>query len=189
MKQFRPFRFRGHGGQGGFGFFAAQLFAENGVHATSLADISIAAQVSKGTLYYHYATKEKLVYDVCEKHMEHMTDMVYAWLSTVREDSELKDVLSELLDILTDDAFHVKLHIALCSETALHGERLRGLIQEKYSQMGLLIDLASIRMDIRMHEKPYLKQMFFMALDGFMLHSLMGVSRVDQRQLLEKICS
>ena len=98
---------------------AARLFSENGIHATSLADISQAAEVSKGTLYYHYTTKDALVYNVCELHMAHMMTKLYVWLSSVNEDSDVHDSFSELFDMLTDDVFQVKLHIALCTEATL----------------------------------------------------------------------
>lgn len=168
---------------------AAQLFAENGVHATSLADISQRAQVSKGTLYYHYTTKEKLVTSVCEVHIAHTMGKLYAWLDTVKESSDVRDALSELLDMLTDDTFHVRLHIALCSEAALGQHDLQQFIKAKYAEMGLIIDLASLRMDIVLHDMPKYKQMFFMALDGLMLHSLMGLDPIDSRSLLQKIYS
>lgn len=166
---------------------AARLFADNGVHSTSLADISQAAQVSKGTLYYHYSTKDKLIFEVCDLHMNHMKSKTYAWLESVREDSSAEAVLNELLDILTDDIFHVKLHIALCSEASLDNEQLQALIKERYFEMGLIIDLAAIRLNTSLHKMPNMKEMFFMALDGLMLHSLMGLNGIDRRLLIERI--
>ncbi|MBQ9949835.1 MAG: TetR/AcrR family transcriptional regulator [Clostridia bacterium] len=166
---------------------AAQLFAEGGVHGTGLAEISQHAEVSKGTLYYHYTTKDALVFDVCEIHMSHMINKMYAWLSTVRDDSNSNDAFTELIEILTDDVFHVKLHMALCAEAALGQFELQQLIRTKYGEMGLLLDIASLRMDVKLHESPHLKQMFFMALDGLMLHSLMGMEAIDSRFLLERI--
>lgn len=166
---------------------AAQLFAENGVHATGLAEISQRAEVSKGTLYYHYTTKDALVYDVCELHTTHMLTKFYVWLTTVNEDSDVHTSFSELFDMLTDDTFHVKLHIALCTEASLGQYDLQQMLRSKYAEMGLVMDIASLRMDMTLHDSPHLKQMLFMALDGLMLHSLMGMDSIDSRYLLERI--
>lgn len=166
---------------------SAQLFAENGIRAVSLADISQRAEVSKSVLYYHYLTKEQLVGEVCEIHMDHMLGKVRSWLCDVRDYADVKATFSELFDMLTDDAFHVKLHMALLSEASLGNTALQQLISTKYDEMGLYIDIASIRLNVKIHEMPHLKQMLFMALDGLMLHSLIGMDSVSSRQLLEKI--
>ena len=166
---------------------AAQLFAENGVHATSLADISQKAEVSKGTLYYHYTTKDMLVCDVCDIHLVHMMNKTYAWLNTVHENSDATTVFSELFDMFTDDVFEVKLHIALCTEASLGNPALQNLFCQKYQEMGLVMDIASLKMDLNLHDSPHLKQMLFMALDSLMLHSLMGMDSISARYLLERI--
>lgn len=166
---------------------AAQLFAENGIHGTGLAEISQRAEVSKGTLYYHYTTKDMLVCDVCEIHLAHMMNKLYAWLNVVQDDLDVRDAFSELFDMLTDDAFDVKLHIALCSEASLGNTELQNVFREKYSEMGLILDIASIRMNTQLHESAHLKQMLFMALDSLMLHSLMGMEPISARYLLERI--
>ena len=43
---------------------AARLFARNGYADTSLAQIAHAAGIKTGSLYYHFASKEELVYEV-----------------------------------------------------------------------------------------------------------------------------
>ncbi|NLV22830.1 MAG: TetR family transcriptional regulator, partial [Syntrophomonadaceae bacterium] len=41
---------------------ATALVKERGVKGTSLADIASAAGISKGTLFYHFAAKDDLIY-------------------------------------------------------------------------------------------------------------------------------
>ena len=43
---------------------AAQLFANNGYADTNLSDIAARAGIKTGSLYYHFASKEELVYEV-----------------------------------------------------------------------------------------------------------------------------
>ena len=47
---------------------AEAIIAAKGARDTSLRDIAKAVGISKGTLYYHYATKEALVYDITGRH-------------------------------------------------------------------------------------------------------------------------
>jgi AcrR family transcriptional regulator len=53
------------------------------VEKTSLAEISAKAKISKGTLYYHFSTKNDLVFAVTEMHMESLTENLLRLLSTV----------------------------------------------------------------------------------------------------------
>ena len=43
---------------------AARLFARRGYADTNLADIALEVGIKTGSLYYHFASKEELVYDV-----------------------------------------------------------------------------------------------------------------------------
>ena len=49
---------------------SAKKFAKNGFQKTSLGDIAKAAKISKGTLFYHYPSKEELFFVVLSKNIE-----------------------------------------------------------------------------------------------------------------------
>ena len=49
---------------------SSKKFAKNGFQKTSLGDIAKAAKISKGTLFYHYPSKEELFFVVLSKNIE-----------------------------------------------------------------------------------------------------------------------
>lgn len=49
---------------------AAKKFAKNGYQKTSLGEIAKSAKISKGTLFYHYPSKEELFFIVLSKNIE-----------------------------------------------------------------------------------------------------------------------
>jgi AcrR family transcriptional regulator len=49
---------------------ALRLFVEKGVAATTVRDIAVAAEVSEGALYRHYAGKDELVWALFARHYE-----------------------------------------------------------------------------------------------------------------------
>src|SRR6202171_4473024 len=51
---------------------ASELFARNGFEGTSIRDIAAASGVLSGSLYYHFASKEDLLFTV---HQESLTAM------------------------------------------------------------------------------------------------------------------
>lgn len=95
---------------------AEALVSERGVEAASLADIAKAAGVSRGTLYYHYPSKDALVLDIAERHMAALTDRIFE-LARSEGASGLPLMLEALVrEILADDtrsATHV--HLVQCA--------------------------------------------------------------------------
>jgi len=59
---------------------AADLFAERGFESTSVEDIAERANVSKGTLYYHFETKETLVVELRRSMLAGSVEQTYALL-------------------------------------------------------------------------------------------------------------
>lgn len=57
---------------------AVSLFAEQGYHATSIAEIGTRADIQRGALYYHIRSKEELLFDVLRDLVERVLDGVLA---------------------------------------------------------------------------------------------------------------
>ena len=55
---------------------ATELITKNGVKNTSLADIPKTVNISKGTLYYHYSSKDDLISEIANMHLEIITNSV-----------------------------------------------------------------------------------------------------------------
>jgi AcrR family transcriptional regulator len=51
---------------------SAELFAENGYHATGLAELCSAVGLGRGAFYYHIESKETLLYEICSGQVERM---------------------------------------------------------------------------------------------------------------------
>jgi AcrR family transcriptional regulator len=57
---------------------AAQLFAERGYPATSIADLAARFGVSKGLLYHYYRDKEHLLFDIADRYMDRLVELTLA---------------------------------------------------------------------------------------------------------------
>jgi AcrR family transcriptional regulator len=60
---------------------AAELFQERGYEATSVEDVAERANLSKGTFYYHFETKEALVVDLRRSMLAGTIDQTYGLLA------------------------------------------------------------------------------------------------------------
>jgi AcrR family transcriptional regulator len=54
---------------------AAQLFAERGYPAASIADLAAQIRVSKGLLYHYYRDKEHLLFDIAERYVDRLVQL------------------------------------------------------------------------------------------------------------------
>lgn len=163
---------------------ASALFMTNGVHATSLADISKAAKLSKGTLYYHYPTKEYLVLDIAEEHFGRMTEIIFAWIDSLTDSRPAQEALSLLTDQLLQDSDTMRLHFALLSEALREDGALRKRISAKQREWAVMLEVGSLRMAepgaqrFRAYSRAYLA-----ILDGCALHMLLN-GQLDTSTLL-----
>lgn len=60
---------------------AGALFAAAGVDATTIEDIAAAADVAKGTFYYHYGSKDEVVGALVRDSMGHVSEQALAALA------------------------------------------------------------------------------------------------------------
>lgn len=78
---------------------AANLFKTKGYEATSVDDIAMAADVAKGTFYYHFPAKEDLVFALQEAELKVASD-----LARQRMEGGKESPLAILFDFLNDSA-------------------------------------------------------------------------------------
>lgn len=154
---------------------AIRLFMENGVYATSLADIAAGAKLSKGTLYYHYPAKEDLVMDIAEEHFLKMTALLYNWVDSISVSTAAKDALSLLLSVLKRDDEQLKLYFAIMSEALRDEGGLRARMAEKTREWAMLIELGALKMTGRDSERMRKFSRSALAIiDGLTLHMLIN---------------
>ena len=59
---------------------AEKLILDKGANDFSLADLAKKMGISKGTLYYHYPSKDDLILDIIEEHMYRLPEWLLARL-------------------------------------------------------------------------------------------------------------
>ncbi|MBL8966365.1 MAG: TetR/AcrR family transcriptional regulator [Spirochaetaceae bacterium] len=126
---------------------AEALVARRGIDAASLADIAAAAGVSRGTLYYHYPSKDELVLDIAERHMAALTARIVALAKESGPEGipgMLETLVTELLADETRSATHMHLlHCAFEGKEAVRDRMAAsyrgwfGLVAAELSRAGL----------------------------------------------------
>lgn len=77
------------------------LFQEKGFSQTSIQDIVNALEVTKGTFYYYFSSKEKLLMDIHNDYVTHLLERQERIISNTN--STQKEKLTEIIHLLITD--------------------------------------------------------------------------------------
>jgi len=154
---------------------ASRLVMEKGVESTSLADIAREVGISKGTLYYHYASKDDLIFDVAESHINQVTEQLLGWIEQVRQEATPEEIFRTVFEKIIAAQTRGKLHLYLLQEAITRNDDLKLRFREKYAKWQMLIEenvakILHADIDFRVFA-----QILLAALDGFIIQSLLGV--------------
>lgn len=158
---------------------AAKLIIEKGVANTSLADIADEVGISKGTLYYYYASKSDLIFDISVRHMEHITNTIISWIEGQGRDQTAEKVLRMVVETVLKSETRGYIHFYLIQE-ALSGnhESLRMRFTEEYDRW---IDLIAQGLRLIMPEDTdflTVSRIILSSIDGLLVQSLLGVGPI-----------
>ncbi|MBQ2661938.1 MAG: TetR/AcrR family transcriptional regulator [Clostridia bacterium] len=154
---------------------AMQLFKEQGINGTSLNDIATAASLSKGTLYYYYPAKDGLVEDIIAINTDVITEMFFAWVSSVDRRSTAEETIEELLGSILEQDDLCKLHTVISVEASRNPVAAQ-LLNEKYNQWAVILEMGTLK--IRPREAQLITKrapLFFTLLNGCMLDKASGI--------------
>ena len=99
------------------------LFFKKGYFATSISDIAKGCGIQKASIYYHYASKEDLLFHILKSTMEDLTSYLNVRLEVVRGvEQRMRSAVRG----------HVRFHLERQKENFIANSELRGLTREHY---------------------------------------------------------
>ena len=157
---------------------AARLMIDNGVANTSLADIAREADISKGTLFYHYPSKGDLVFDISERHMNHITEKIFRWVKNTAGTLPPEKVLRMVYDLLLTSEKRAQIHLYLIQEALTVDTSLREQFTQEYRRWRELMEQGLRRILPADTEFGTLSRIIIATIDGFLLQNLLGIEQI-----------
>lgn len=111
---------------------ATNLITKNGIKNTSLADIAKAVGISKGTLYYHYASKDEIIGDIADAHLNIITHAVLSCVQNVGTEDSRDEIIKSILDKISTIEGTGRVHMYLICEAITTNDSLRERIMINY---------------------------------------------------------
>lgn len=141
---------------------ALELFANEGYHATSVSKIAKKAEVSKGLIYNYYSSKEDILEAIITGVDKESSDLMRALFKGSPE-SQLRNVLNYLFEMLDKDFHRIKLFLSLVAQIE-NIDFVHRLGVEKYNNTMAILERLFQKLD---YKNPRAEAQFITALvDG-----------------------
>lgn len=148
------------------------LMKERGVDNISLANIATACSISKGTLYYHYKTKEDIVFDIMDRYLNQQEEDLLLWIDDESKDTSLNRVLMYVLD----RNFHeVGPRFQMLYAACFGNEALREKVIDRYKKFQrILSEKLQEREDFTEDLADYFSWLALLVTDGMIVQAELG---------------
>lgn len=154
---------------------ATQVIVQKGIDKTSLTDIAKAAGISKGSLYYYYATKTDLIFDLTDAHINQISNNLFEIIENRRDNAEWKDILNILFERIMAAETRGKLHLYLLQQALNGNDELKERFRKKYREWNTMIKDGFSKIDPAGSEHTVLSTLIITALDGCLIQSMLGL--------------
>lgn len=155
------------------------LLKTNSLADISLADIAKAAGISKGTLYYHYKTKNEVFLDITQRFLDEQWEDLIRWTENKEKDTSLNRLVRYVVE---RDIASAPLRIHLLAEAQLGDETLRqGLITLYRNFQGLIRQKIEERTDL---PADFLTWLILLVCDGIIVQEAIGNSAFNREAFI-----
>lgn len=149
---------------------ALHLFAEEGIHSTSISKIAKRAGISKGLIYNYFESKEDLVKQLMFDLMDSATEMFGIAGKIELSKKEFIEIIDKSIEVVKRDIQHWKLYFAVIAQPYVLETFMDDMLERSQPMIGLYVDYFQ-----RNFPNNAMDQMRFFtaALDGVQMHILM----------------
>ncbi len=166
---------------------AQQLITEQGVEKTSLAEIAGRVGISKGTLFYYYATKSDLIFDVTNQYFDQTTRTLNEWVDAVHSNLSPDEIFGHVFHTIIEDELRSKLHHYLIEQALTENGSLKDRFLEKYQEWTEVIRTGLSRVFPATQDQETLAMIFVSCLDGLILQAILGNKNIPIESIVSHL--
>ena len=153
-----------------------ELIKKNGIKNTSLADIAKAVNISKGTLYYHYSSKDDLISDIANVHLEIITNSVLNCIQSMDSKNSKDQIINLIMEKISDIEDRGRIHMYILCEAITDNEYLREKIKLKYIEWRNTLKSEILKMGTK--DAEALSFLLVSIVDGLVVQGLLKTEKI-----------
>ncbi|HKM30278.1 MAG TPA: TetR/AcrR family transcriptional regulator [Bacilli bacterium] len=160
------------------------LIAKSGVNSISLGDIAKSCKISKGTLYYYYATKDEIIFDVIVKHVKALQEEYLGWIERHKNDLSIERFLSVVFYKGVKLFDRAKLHIFLVNECIKDNDKLRNKFNELWNEWHKTLELGVKQTFKNAQEAEDIAYLLMLIIDGLAIQEVMQTKTINEEKII-----
>ncbi len=165
---------------------ALELFAINGYHSTSIAQIAVKAKMSKGLMYNYFTNKVELLDEIMMDGIQDFIDLFDTDKNGILTDEEMKYFIDQMFEILKKNTKHYRLYFSL----ALQPDIFPNLMEKIQDIIPLYIKMMGHYFKKKKVNDPETEAFLFGALmDGISFNYVMNPDNFPVEKVKKKIIS
>lgn len=157
---------------------ASAQILQKGIQNTSLAEVAKSIKISKGTLYYHFRSKDSLIEEIARKNFEETAIRIKEDLEKIAP-KKGKDILSIAINALTVERKNAKILHFIYLEILQGNKKLGFKILKIYQQMKQTIAEAILPFCKTREEAEKITATVLAISDGANLGNMLGMNELD----------
>jgi AcrR family transcriptional regulator len=166
---------------------ALNAIAEYGVSNTTLQMIADGAGISKGSLYYHFKTKDSILYGVVDEDFRISRTIMQKYRAGDLDQRQLREAIVAGFKERLEKKSKNRLHLYLAYEAMLGNQELAASYKAKY--IDWVKDISegfSIAFDVKNSNWTRLLAFFFIsAMDGWCIQDLLEINAVPKKDAVK----
>ena len=150
------------------------LLKEKNFNDISLAQVASKAEISKGTLYYYYKTKNDIFFDLTDRYLLRQWNDFLLWTEDEHKDTSITRLIKYVVERNVKNA---ALRLQLYGEAQLGNEDLKEKLSERYDEFEHLIsEKISQRTNL---PADFLTWTILLISDGIIVQNAIGNKNFD----------
>jgi len=163
---------------------ASRLIIQKGIDNASLSDIAREIGISKGTLYYYYATKNDLIFDIAVDHIEQISNDLFMLIDRIEGPSSPETVLTAMVETILKAETRSRLHLYLIREALTENKVLEERFIATYRNWFETMEEGLGKILPGHSDLEVLATILVAVLDGFVIQSMLKVQNITVKDIV-----
>ena len=159
-----------------------QLLETQKLSEITFAQIAANAGISKGTLYYHYKSKNDILFDLTDKYLKQQWDDFIAWTENAEKDTSIHRLVQYVLE---RDVANAGLRLHFFYDAMLGNEEIRSKLMQRYADFANLISKKISERNAKLPAE-YITWLVLLASDGLFIHKTLNNDNIDTDQFIRQ---
>ena len=164
-----------------------ELVAKIGVNSISLGDIAKKCDISKGTLYYYYSSKDDIIFDIIVKHVKELEEEYLEWIERHKEDLTPERFLGVIFNKGVKLFDRAKMHIFLINECIKGNDMLRDKFNELWFAWQKKLEVGVLQAFKDIEDAESFSYLLMLIIDGLAIQEVMQGKFIGDDKLIEVV--